>query len=486
MKRNFMSLAAAFALSLLVTGAVTLADDATDYGIFIGDTEITSVNASDVFGDGTVSFDAATYTLTLNGAELSADDCAGISNESAQNLTISVTGDSSIEVTEDDGIYSDGPLTITGPGVLTITADYNAVSVCSSVIIQEADLAADTGNYGIYLYDGASITITDSVLDIASEWDSIYGSNEENDVDLLITDSELTLSSASYDGCALYSEGSITIADSSLVIDKSEAMGITAFGNINITGSDLTVSCLGMGILANNTLTIKDSALNISADIIFDYIAFGILAYDIELTDSYVKAAASDSTMSAAIAAYNSFTINDPCIIYSPGNAELSVVSITDIEELYTVVLSEDGSVCLDVIIAAAYEITFADEDGTVLETGTWLYNETPEYTGDTPTKAEDDTYTYTFTGWDKEISPVTGEEIYTAVYEAEEKETKEDTEEDTEDASEDTADTAESDSAASADESPKTGDSLNPVFLAAAALLAAAAGALTLKRRDW
>ena len=43
----------------------------------------------------------------------------------------------------------------------------------------------------------------------------------------------------------------------------------------------------------------------------------------------------------------------------------------------------------------------------------------TPTYDGTTPTRATDETYAYYFKGWDKEISPVTGNITYTATYQA-------------------------------------------------------------------
>ncbi len=65
------------------------------------------------------------------------------------------------------------------------------------------------------------------------------------------------------------------------------------------------------------------------------------------------------------------------------------------------------------------YPVTFLDEDGTQLQAGNVPYGETPEYSGETPVKKEDELYTYEFAGWTPEIAAVTGEASYKASYTA-------------------------------------------------------------------
>ncbi|MBP5230450.1 MAG: InlB B-repeat-containing protein, partial [Clostridia bacterium] len=63
------------------------------------------------------------------------------------------------------------------------------------------------------------------------------------------------------------------------------------------------------------------------------------------------------------------------------------------------------------------YTVEFVNDNGSVLQSGRVAYGETPVYTGEEPVKEGDAENTYTFAGWDKEITAVTGDATYTATF---------------------------------------------------------------------
>ncbi len=63
------------------------------------------------------------------------------------------------------------------------------------------------------------------------------------------------------------------------------------------------------------------------------------------------------------------------------------------------------------------YEIKFVNYDGTELQSEELDYGATPEYKGSTPVKPSDAERTYTFIGWEPEITEVAGSKTYTAQF---------------------------------------------------------------------
>ena len=62
------------------------------------------------------------------------------------------------------------------------------------------------------------------------------------------------------------------------------------------------------------------------------------------------------------------------------------------------------------------YQVTFCDADGTLLQSGMYHYGDTIQEP-DAPTKESDVYGTYTFNGWDKQVTTCTADATYTATY---------------------------------------------------------------------
>jgi len=65
------------------------------------------------------------------------------------------------------------------------------------------------------------------------------------------------------------------------------------------------------------------------------------------------------------------------------------------------------------------FKVEFKNYDGEILQSGKLEEGVIPKYEGEEPTKVEDETYTYKFAGWDKDITNVNGDQEYIARYEA-------------------------------------------------------------------
>ena len=145
------------------------APEVENYSVSIGDVMITELNYTDVFGDGKVSFDPESRTLTLNGFDYNGyginvmDSAVAIGSKF--DLTIELIGKSSIKLQQNPEsdvemptvgiLLMNGNLTMCGSGSLDI--EVNNVGIMG-------------GNFGIVEIDGPEITIDmpETTLDVAS------------------------------------------------------------------------------------------------------------------------------------------------------------------------------------------------------------------------------------------------------------------------------------------------------------------------------
>ena len=161
------------AKSLATYKYITATPAVVKYNVWVGGTQVTSVNKDNVLGDGTVTYTPATTTeaqkLTLNNATINSGSTDGINTSTSDALTIDLIGTNTI-TGSDNSIYSTGALTITSDsnGSLTMsskdamstlyaTAD---ITISGSAIVNATiDGNAQAINSDV---NGGKITITDT------------------------------------------------------------------------------------------------------------------------------------------------------------------------------------------------------------------------------------------------------------------------------------------------------------------------------------
>ena len=177
MRKKAICFLFAFVLMLSAFPVTALADE--NYGIMVGGTVIDASNASDVFGDGTVSFDPDTNTLTLNGGEIYGklfdDFYGGIIIIRESKTVINVTAETKIICTEKPGevlcgIYCKNDLSVTGGDLkiyLAPSAEAYGIYSGGAFDFTEANAYVDASNAsdtGFAVYGSVSAGIEKSTL----------------------------------------------------------------------------------------------------------------------------------------------------------------------------------------------------------------------------------------------------------------------------------------------------------------------------------
>ena len=245
----------------------------------------TNINEREL-GGGTISYDAETHTLTLNGVNI--EDSSGdwlidfdgtdtplnlvLVGENfleghggirAHKLNISGTGSLQITATDYEGIasfgQSGGNLTIGSDVDITATSGC-AIAVSGSVRIENgATVKAKCLNGGIDCYD---LTI-DSATEVNLEagYNAIYAHRDEDDTvagTANIKNSKLVLKSA-YP--AFYAEDGIEISGGSVKAESTSKAGIFTSGKLSITDADIDASGYDYGICSKGAMEMTGGKL---------------------------------------------------------------------------------------------------------------------------------------------------------------------------------------------------------------------------------
>ena len=206
-----------------------------EYGLFVGDVGVTSENAADVLGDGSVSYDPKTQTLTLENATIvgtgTSDARAAIERvayDGPDSLTIELVGTSSCGSIVIGGNADDPcPLTIAGEGSLTVseTGPAGAISAQGDITVDGATLTVTAYGNGIQA-NSSSIAIKNGAkVDASATGDFAYMAlSAGGDVEVTGAGTRLVASTANADGyyAVIAHDGAVTIGEGAYV----EARGV--------------------------------------------------------------------------------------------------------------------------------------------------------------------------------------------------------------------------------------------------------------------
>ncbi len=326
MKKMKLIVSAVVVLATLcaLCSVCTLSASATGgYDLWVNNTQVTAQNAADVLGDGTVSYDVASNTLTLNGANITEVHTADIFTAGIyaeiEDLTIDLVAENRITVPIHDGGMPDGSevavastenIEISGTGKLwsntyvvtgaqdvvikncEISSDWICIGAMGDVTVEDATISGkaglistgtgdimlkntnvpDGGNYiGIYTETGditienCNVTIHGAAVEDESSVPIAVG---EGGGSFTVKNSVLDIKGNMYGILAPTSAGVFENVSGKIEISGAVAYAMIFGGTVSMKGCDLEISCRATkegacGISATQDIGIEDSKLKI-------------------------------------------------------------------------------------------------------------------------------------------------------------------------------------------------------------------------------
>lgn len=390
--------------------------------LYVGGTLVTAENANDVFGDGTVSYDAASKTLTLDGInitgtyEYAAKMFAAI--YATDDLCISVKSSSRVTPPESSGcsvgICALGKLDIVGTGSFIVMGG-NVVTDLDDAVVESTgiiavggltvdgidlhssggDVAANNGegyasSVGVYICGDLVEKSGASLLLDAGKTEAYYSYScglQSYNGDIHIDNCYLSCSGG--EAMATFSAASVGIsvdcADINILGERSTAYlygsvsesaqnnyslscGVyICGGDINIGGGNIAVkvfgssdqSCNYYGIQAQKTLLGRGGNINIETGKIY-LKQNGISFYGVDINITTPDGG-------TAIYADGEVTLADNVSVRSPKNSKLAAVSNVEGEFAYNTVTDAEGNIACSADIALlTYTIKFINAKYTL------------------------------------------------------------------------------------------------------------------------
>lgn len=289
----------------------------TEYPVWVAGVRITSSNMGNVLGDGTVSYNPQTLTLTLHNANIQynpANAEAAIRNTYASNETLTITGSGTINAGNGSGIYSNKAKIKLSGGNLVIEGSTNGiVAEKGSLTIDGARVKAVGVQNGTFADDGISVTMGGGLLSVTGKKAVVYGS--------------YSMGSETYDQLTVATDAILTVESGKTVTVNNR---IDSSGEIHVNGTLKIPAGSGFTTISGGTLYIGEKGYR------WDDNKYVCITHDWSYTASgnTLNALCQDNNCSTG----GSVTINAPALTAYGGtenaNARLSADSIGSIENL--------------------------------------------------------------------------------------------------------------------------------------------------------
>jgi|GEM_PF-1855630 len=240
------------------------------FDLWVAGTRVTGANFDNVLGDGTVSFDPDTATLTLNGANLTAANepqtvyepfYPAVINSALPTLTICLVGENTITPpdTDTDGIDAGAgrSVILTGDGSLTIEGGYYGFYL-GDWETPGADLTVDgatlnvvnTAGTGIWV--NHDITFTDATVNVSRTSNALLGMVSNVGGTVTVTDSDVSIVNV----CSGILFGNDSASDRALVLNS---------GTLSITVSDSDFLAMQFDPEKGGAITVNGGTLDVTS-----------------------------------------------------------------------------------------------------------------------------------------------------------------------------------------------------------------------------